>query len=155
MIEEAVVKRIEELFGCNHSLTYKEVEFFIDVVLGLVDGHDDWLYIRNRPNLCRILLHQSELGDKELRQVITWGYDYHPGNVDGLIFSQSFVAKLSDPWIKQIHYFSSIGFGQMPAGVVSLDVNLKHREMQKVMKDVWNVYLLNRAHIEALTVEGP
>lgn len=155
MTEEMVVERIEGFFVCKHHLIYEEVQFFVAAVLGLVNGHDDWLFVEGRPNLLRILLRQSELANKEPRQIITWEYDYHPGNVDGLIYKQSFIAKPSDPWIEQIDYFSSIGSGEMLVGVVPIIVNLKHRRMQKVMQDVWNMHLVNRARAEALTVEGP
>lgn len=149
MTEEMAAKKIEELFESKHRLIYEEVEFFIDVMLGLVSGHDDWLRVVGRPNLCRILLNQSEAGDKELRQVITWEYDHRQDLVDGLINKQSFVAKaLPETWTRQVYYFSSIGSNKISGGMMTAYINLPHREMQKVMKDVWNVYLVNRARAE-------
>jgi len=151
MTEKEVAEKVEDLFGCKHNLIYKEVEFFVAVMLGLTDDHNDWLCVKDRPNICRILLHQSEIDDKESRQIITWQYDHHRRDlVEGLIGSQSFVAKSSSgPWIRQIHYFSSIGSKQTSGSVESITTNLTHRLMQKVMKDVWNVYLANRARAEA------
>lgn len=148
MTEEEEEKRIEELFGVSHRLTYREVEFFIDVVLSLVGDNVDLLRVRNRSGLDCIQFCQSS--DEE-SQTIVWRYDCSQVLEDGLVTEQSFTAKPgSDPWLKEVRFFSSIGWSNAKVGSnkVRVRASLRHREMQLVMKDVWNVYLVNRARAE-------